>query len=460
MPEWDGAEMDLTESKRAEEAQHKSEGSIRRKNQSPSEAHDQAQEVVRLKSDFLTMMSHEIRTPLNAIIGMTEMLMDTPLDDEQCELAGIVRDAGQALLIIINDVLDFSEIEAGKLALEHVEFEPAAIVEGVADTMAARAREKHLSLVIFVDPDIPDWLRGDPGRLRQILLNMVGNAVKFTGQGKVVVRATVGPATEREVSLRITVSDTGIGLSEGARRWLFQPFTQAYTGTTRKYGGTGLGLAISSRLAKMMGGEIGVESVEGQGSTFWFIAPFERVDTPMVDGADHGRALLETPTSSTESRKEAAATTGQVPAGPRALIPPAEDSQVNRETVPPQVAESPPAPIMLDNLREITGNDPALLCEFIGLFLQETPPQVADIHDAVDRGDAQALEQAAHKFKSGSGYMGAQAMVQLCIELEALGRSGTTAGASELVERLLAEYENVKTALGVEAGRITRQGVD
>ena len=289
-----GTHTDITERKMAEEKILEANKKLKKLTRKANELAMEARAASQSKSEFLANMSHEIRTPLNGIIGMTNLLLDTELNQEQLTIARHIDYSGEVLLDLINDILDFSKIEAGRLELESLDFSLRDLLENIVTLMEHQTREKQLKLVNIVDRDVPEHLAGDPGRLRQVLVNLINNAIKFTSKGSIEVHTSLVSSNSEELELLFSVKDTGIGIPEDKLDVLFDKFYQVDSSTTRKYGGTGLGLAIARQLVTMMGGEIGAQSTEGRGSEFWFTARLKHALKPVKDEKPESKTAKKT----------------------------------------------------------------------------------------------------------------------------------------------------------------------
>jgi signal transduction histidine kinase/DNA-binding NarL/FixJ family response regulator len=504
-------------------------------------ARQAAQETSRVKSEFLANVSHELRTPLNGVLGMARLLIDTPLDATQKEYAEIIRRSGRDLLGVVDAILDFARAEAGGLEIEDGDVEPRRIVEESVAEMAAEGAAKGLHLTTLVAEEVPRQVRGDGPRLRQVLASLLGNAIKFTPAGTVVVRAGVVRGATDGTLLRFEVADTGIGIDAATQARLFQPFVQADGSATRRYGGAGLGLALARRIVSAMGGQIGVRSSPGQGSTFWFtvrvqaagkrgpaaadvrrglrvlvvedntvnqkvaVAMIESLgyaaeavgngleaveacsrqtydailmdcQMPHMDGfkatafirereglAHHTPIVALTASVTAEDRQRCLA------AGmddylskpvPREALATALRKWIPAAGTPPPVehAATPsllPASHPLRVLEAHAG--PRALGEVIDVFLQTIPRRLDDLRQAHARGDADAIRAVSHSLKGASAQIGARGMADICVQVEAVVRSGDVSGLADLLTALEADYAVVSASLRDERRRVTGQ---
>jgi len=357
---------DITERKRAEEHLRHANLSLQAAVRRAEELATQAEQANRAKSEFLANMSHEIRTPMNGVIGMTGLLLETQLTEDQHRYAATIRSSGEALLTVINDILDISKIEADKLELESSDFNLVELLEDFAGSLAVKAQEKQIEFLCAADPTTPPYLQGDPGRLRQVLTNLVGNALRFTHAGEVSVRITPLAVEDAQITLRFVVCDTGIGIPRQKLPLIFEKFTQVDASTTRRYGGTGLGLTIARRLVELMGGEIGVESEDGRGSTFWFVVTLRRQTRPTV----------VKPTPLPDLR------------GVRVLV--VDDNATNREILCAQLTAWGMAPMMAPNGPTALH----LLAQTVG---EATVPRLAIVDMQMPEMDGAMLGAALHR---------------------------------------------------------------
>ena len=393
---------DITARKQAEKALLETNRRLEEATVTANEMTIQAKMANRAKSEFLANMSHEIRTPLNGIIGITDLLLETNLSDEQKHFAEIIHSSGESLLTLVDDILDFSKLEAGKLVLENIGFDPAALVDELTGIMGVKASLKGLEYSVNMPAKMPSRLMGDPARLRQILTNLVGNAIKFTKTGSVTLTISIIKDTAKSLLMKFQVFDTGMGIPADKFDLLFKKFSQVDTSTTRKHGGSGLGLAISKQLAEMMGGGIGVNSEEGKGSEFWFTASFERQKKTAKE-SDKG-------TDKTGKRI---------------------------------IQDAPPADGVFDqtDLLDRLMHDEELATRLVKSFLADMPDQIDTLEDALNRQQQKIVERQTHRIAGAAANAGGRSISDIAIAMKTEARKGNLSRVSEQLPGLKKAFE-------------------